>query len=444
MNARIIGPAGRAAALLLLLAATPLAAQEPPGAPAARTLGDVYRAAAAADPRMRQLELEAEQAALRLRAIDAARLPAFGIDGRAQHQSEVASFPLRDPGGAPLITPPKDTFDVYVGVEQRLIDPTLAARAALVRAELEEARARVATSLFALRLEIDEAFFAAESAAARAKAIEVRMAALARLEAVADARVREGAALASEARAIDATLLQRRQDLLQATARRHAALDRLGRLTGGAVTRDTTLVFPAALTDAPAAAFGAEAAAARSRPEYAQFEKTRDRIAQQASAVGVDARPRLTAFARAGVGRPGLNFIADDVNPYWMGGLQLRWAPWSWGAHAREREALALERDIVATEAEAFTARLERSLDGDLAEVERLAGTLALDRQIVALREQIEGEARIRWEARVISLAEYLDRSGELLDAEVAREEHRIALAAARARVLTTAGLEVK
>ena len=446
MNVRIIGRAFRDAALLLVLGAASAAGQTgtPAQAGAPLTLGDVYRAAAAADPRVRQLELEAEQAALRLRAIDAARLPAFGVDGRAQHQSEVASFPLRDPAGAPLITPPKSTFDLYVAVEQRIVDPTLAAKAALVRAELDEARARIATSLFALRQEVDEAFFAAESAAARARAIEVRMAALAQLKGVADARVREGAALPSEARAIEATLLQRRQDLLQMHLRRRAALDRLARLTGDAVTRDTTLVTPQALTGAPATTFGVEAAAARSRPEYEQFEKTRARIAQQASAIGVEARPRLTAFARVGVGRPGLNFIADDVNPYWVGGLQLRWTPWSWGAHAREREALALERDIVATEAEAFTARIERSLDGDLAEVERLAGVLALDAQIVALREQIEREARIRWEARVIPLAEYLERSGELLDAEVAREEHRIALAAARARVLTTAGLEVK
>lgn len=448
MNVRIIGRLGAGAALLLLVA-TPAAGQAGAPAqerrpPAARTLGDAYRAAAAADPRARQLELEAEQAALRLRAIDAARLPAIGIDGRAQRQSEVASFPLRDAGGAPLITPPKSTFDVSVGIEQRVIDPTLAARTAVVRAELEEARARVATALFALRQEVDEAFFAAESAAARARAIETRMAALARLKDAADARVREGAALPGEARAIEATLLQRRQDLLQATVRRRAALDRLARLTGGAITRDSTLVLPEALSDDASTAFGAEAAAARSRPEYAQFEKTRDRIAQQAAAVGVEARPRLTAFARAGVGRPGLNFIADDVNPYWIGGLQLRWAAWSWGAHAREREALALERDIVATEAEAFTARLARSLDSDLAEVDRLAAALALDGAIVALREQIEREARIRWDARVIALAEYLDRSGELLDAEVAREERRIALAAARARVLTTAGLEVK
>jgi outer membrane protein TolC len=427
------------ASLLAMISATAAQAQTTATAPAAVTLAEAYRAAAAADPRVRQLEIEAAQTALRLRAIDAARLPSIRVDARAQYQSDVASFPLRDAGGAPLITPPKGTVDAYVGVEQRLIDPTRAPRVAAARAELDEARARIAVALFALRQEVDEAFFAAESAAARARALEVRMSALAQLKTAADARVREGAALPSEPRAIAATLLQRRQDHQQAALRRRAALDRLATLTAGAVTRDSTLAIPSHETDLPP-----RLADLRERPEYALFEQTRARLATQAEGIGAESRPRLAAFARAGYGRPGLNFIDDGFNPYWLGGVQLQWSPWDWGVHARERDALALERDIVATEADAFTARLRRSLDADLAEVERLRGAVALDDEIVALRRDIEREAQIRWEARVIALSEYLDRGGELLDAELAREERRVALAAARARVLTAAGVEVK
>ncbi len=431
--------------LIGLIVAAPAAAgaQTPPSSSRAVTLADAYRAAAAADPRVRQLEIHAEQAALRLRVIETSRLPAIGIDARVQHQSDVASFPLRDARGAPLITPPRTTVDASVGVEQALVDPTLAPRLAIARAELEESRARVTTSLFAVRQEVDEAFFAAETAAARARAIETRMAALAQLKVAAGARVREGAALPSEPRAIEATLLQRRQDHLQASLRRRAALDRLAVLTAGAITRETTLIMPP-VQDAAFDAARARLAGLTARPEYARFERTRDRLARQADAVGAGARPRLSAFARAGYGRPGLNFIDDGFNPYWLGGLQLRWAPWDWGAHARERQALSLEREVVATEVEAFTARLRRELDADLAEVERLEGAIALDDEIVALRQEIERETHIRWEARVIALAEYLDRSGELLDAELAREERRVALAAARARVLTAAGVEVR
>jgi outer membrane protein TolC len=428
-------------AALALVAPAGVQAQAPAAPAPAVTLQQAYRAAAAADPRMRQLALEAEQTALRLRAIEAARLPSLRLDAKAQHQSDVPTF--NGPGGTPFALPPKNTVDASVGIQQRLLDPSIAARAAVERAGLEEARARIAVSLYGLRQEVDEAFFAALTAAARAGAIDVRLAALDTLQRTAGARGREGAALPSEPRAIAAVILQRRQDRLQAAARRGAALDRLARLTGGLVSRDSALVIPPAL--------GAELAGARAglgvlraRPEYEAFEKSRERLARQQDAVAVENRPRVSAFARAGYGRPGLNFISDEFDAYWMGGLELQWMPWSWGAREREHDALGLEREIIAADAAAFSERLARALDADLAEVDRLEASLVLDNEIVALRRQIEREAFIRWEARVIALAEYLDRSGELLDAEVARDERRIALDAARARVLTAAGVEVR
>jgi outer membrane protein TolC len=432
---------GRTLVLTGALALTGSSSAAAQTAPAAKTLGEIYRAAFAADPRTRQLEIEAEQAALRKRALDATRLPSLRVEGRAQHQSDVPSFPLRDPAGAPLITPPKSTVDAFVGVDQRIVDPTYAPRAALIDAELEEARARVSAAVFAIRQEVDEAFFAAGTAAARERVLLVRIGALERLLEVARARVAEGAALPSEARVIEAALLQRRQDVLQATAARRVSLGRLARLTGGAVTEETVLVIP----DDVAMPQGPDAAAASAgRPEHRVYDAQRARIARQADAIGAEARPRVSAFARAGVGRPGLNFIADEFDTYWLGGVQLQWTPWSWGAHAREREALALEGEVVATEAAAFTSRLDRAMDAGAADVARLEAALDLDTQILALREQIEQETRIRWEARVIPLAEYLDRSGELLDAQLARDERRIALAAARARVRTIAGMEVR
>ena len=407
------------------------------------TLARAYRAAADADPRARQLALEAEQATLRLRTLETERLPSLRLEARGQHQSDVASFPLRDPSGMPLITPPKTTADAFIGLEQRLFDPSRAARAAIVRAELGEARARVEAALFALRQEVDDAFFAAASAGARAGAIAIRIAALERLKTVADARVREGAALPGEARGIEAAILMRRQDQLQASLARRVALDRLALITGGAVRRDSVLDASAALAAAFAGA-RERLADARSRPEYAVFDATIEKLRRQEDAVGAAGQPRAAAFARAGAGRPGLNFIDDGFNAYWLAGVQLQWEPWSWGTRARERESLGIAREIVATEAAAFSARLARTVDAGLTEVERLEGALALDDRIVALRRQIEDETRIRWEARVVSLSEYLDRSGELLDAELAREERRVALDAARARLLTAAGVEVK
>ncbi|HEX6322955.1 MAG TPA: TolC family protein [Vicinamibacterales bacterium] len=416
--------------LLALLTASTAAAQTPVPA----TLGVLQRAAADADPRVRQLALEARQTELRLQSIAADRKPALRLEGRAQHQSDVPS--------SPVFAPPRNTADTWLGVEQRLFDASLAAQASAARAALEETRARIAVALYGVRSEINEAYFGALDAAERVRALDARIAALEALHAAAQARVREGAALPGEARAIEAALLERRRDRASLDARRAAAIARLSQATGMALPPDAALALP--LLDAAVEDAAARYDGLRARPEFTQFDRARDRLAAEAEGIDAARKPRVSAFGRVGYGRPGLNFLADRWDAYWLGGVQLQWSPVTWGRTPRDRETLDLEREIVSAEEAAFAARLARTAAADLADVARLDAMLAADIGVVALRQAVERETRIRWEERVIPLQEYLDRSGELLDAELTLAARHVELAAARARFLTTLGLEVR
>jgi outer membrane protein TolC len=60
------------------------------------------------------------------------------------------------------------------------------------------------------------------------------------------------------------------------------------------------------------------------------------------------------------------------------------------------------------------------------------------------LREQVERETRIRLQEGVVTSADYVTRSSELLQARLTRATHRVSLAQARAHFLTTLGMEVR
>ena len=107
----------------------------------------------------------------------------------------------------------------------------------------------------------------------------------------------------------------------------------------------------------------------------------------------------------------------------------------------REREARAQCADHRGRRA-AFTKTIERSTDTDLRTVDRLAETIALDDRIVALREQIDRSTETRFRENVVTASEYLDRNTELLDARFTQAAHRVELAQAGAKLLTTLGLE--
>jgi len=184
--------------------------------------------------------------------------------------------------------------------------------------------------------------------------------------------------------------------------------------------------------------------AIRARPEFAQFARLREQLEAQKRLVSAQDDLRLSAYGRAGVGRPGLDFLSHDVNPYWMAGVRVQWNPIRWGVPAREREALSLQQQAVQADEDAFARLLRRSVQQDLATLDQLDEAAPLDDRIVALRESIERETSVRLAERVVTAAEYVDKQTDVLEARLLRATRRVERAQAQARLLTVLGLEVR
>jgi outer membrane protein TolC len=417
-----------------------------PRATSAQSRGDSLRlealhaAAERHDPRASQLAIREAQTALRLRSIADEWLPTFTGQAEAQHQSVVTEFPAVP--GRPAVSLLHDTYDANVTVTEPLLDPSRSRRAAAERAQLARARAEVATALYELRWQVNASFFTAAALSARREAVAVAIADLEAQAKVAESRVRNGTALRGELSALRAEVLRRRQDDAQLLADRDAALRVLADLTGVAISRDAPIVLPSLEQRVAEARMRGDSIAAR--PELERFERMRDVLSRQAEVVAAQTRPRISAFARGGVGRPGLDILSTRPETYWVGGVEVQWKPFDWGRTAREREALELERQAITSDAAAFRDALRRQTVGDLATIGRLGQVLDADDEIVALREQIVREATARFRESTITAAEYVDRQTELLTARISRGLHRVELEQARAAYLTTLGRQVR
>src|SRR3989449_1074035 len=353
---------GSALACLIVFQASAVRAQEP------LQLATLQREALDTDPRVREFALQTEQSGLRLRNIEVERRPALSALGQAQYQSDVPRPPSLV-GGQPLFSPPKDTYDVSVRVDQRIFDPALQPRLALARADLAESQARLRVALFGLRDEVNDAFFTSALLQEQIGALAATLVDLDTRLRETTVRVREGAALAGEAAAIEATLLQQRQQDEELRANRGAALARLARLTGRTIGADAVLALPA--LDEAVAQARRELDGLRARPEYEQFARARDKAARQQDLSAAAERPQLSAFGRAGVGKPGLNFISDHVESYALAGVQLQWKAWTWGTAGRERDALKLQQEVVSAEEAAVTQPPRPVVQADLAPIGR-------------------------------------------------------------------------
>ena len=414
-------------------------------------LGALRSAAAARDPRAVQPEILARAARLRIEAVRTEALPQLALTGQATAQSDVPSIPVQLPDGT---TPaaPKEQVRAQVEADWAVYDGgRRGLRVDLEEARLDEATAGVAVALYGLRDATTEAYFGALLFQARAATLALTADDL-------DARLRllrrqaeDGAALAADADAVEAELIRVRQQVDEAQAARRAALAVLRDLTGVALGPAAVLALPDLRAEIAlqreGAVLGEDAVAdvltlESDRPEFSRFRAQAARANAEARLAGAATRPTISLFGQAGIGRPSpFDFLSDETQEYAQVGVRVRWTPVDYGRSRREAQAARLQADVARTEADALARRLRRDVEDDLAEIDRLRAAAPQDDRAIALREEAARVARRQLDEGVVLPDVYTDRLTDLADARLARERHRIELARAQARLLSTLGL---
>jgi outer membrane protein TolC len=423
------------AILALTLIGRPALAQD--------TLGveRLQEAALKSDPRANQRALLRAATDLRLQVIAADRLPQLEINGQATHQSDVT----RPTFGVPGVTVPdfpKDRWQTTLDVEQRLYDGGEVAR----RRELEEARhaesqAAVDVALYELRSDVNSAFFSAFLFEKRSAEYEALVADLdARLAAV-RARVEAGTALGRDAAEIEAERVRAGLQRDEARASRRAALAILADLVGEPIDTSAVLVLPSDEPERTQPADLDTVAALRRRPEFDQLRRSRARLDREVAYTSAENRPKVFAFGQAGMGLPGLDQFRTSSDAFWQAGVKVEWRPWTWRSAGRKAAAYRLQQDVVATEEKALGRRLARAVVTDLEDIGRLKAALVDDERIVALRTEVERQARAQYDEGAITTPDYVETRTDVLEARLTLERHRVDLAQARSRYLTTLGI---
>jgi outer membrane protein TolC len=415
---------------LALLVALPLRAQAPPTD--TLTLPLLQRLAEQQDPRAGRAALFAQQSALRRHTLRNERLPALSALGMGQYLSDVPSVP-----GAPFPPPLAQQYDAYVAAKHTLFDGTRSGRLALEDAQLAEAQAALRGTLWQQRSAVTEAYFSVLLRQAQGDVLRAAIADLTARAQQAQVRIDAGAALPSELSLLDAERQRREQLLRESETEARAARHVLSALTGLPIDSATVLRTPVVTGMAAATA-------ERTRPEFAQFDASRELISVQQQVLAAQRLPKVSLVGRAGYGRPGLNQLGRDFDSYYVAGLQVEWNPWDWGAARRAQQERSLHAQVVDLHEAAFTAALARGALRDQARIAALQDALAADQRIAALRESVLAEARLRYDEGDITTADYVARFTEAVSARLDRDTRRVQLAEAQARYLTTLGREVR
>ncbi|MEJ2540661.1 MAG: TolC family protein [Gemmatimonadota bacterium] len=372
---------------------------------------------------------------------------ALGAD--AGYQSEVVEIPVP---GAGIDPPPNERYEARLRADWALWDGgATGARQESVIAEAGSDQASLRAELEELRSRVSDAFFSAVLLGEQLSETRLLLEDLDARLGEARARVEEGAALPGDTAALRAELLGARLSRDRLVSERELALGLLARLTHRPLSPSTVLVLPrvepavhrtlSRLEDLPPGASLPDSL--RSHPRFATFEAAR--AVQEARLALSDARrsPRIGAFGQLAWGNPGDRQFSENPHEYWRAGLQVEWRPWDWGRPDGEAREVRLRQRIIDTREAAFADALLRAVEAPVRRMAFLRRALDIDAEIIALREQVERQARAQWDERALPAWAYTDARTDVLEARLALRRHRVELVREQVRTLTILGMEI-
>lgn len=366
--------------------------------PATLTLDTCIARAVSYYPQQKQRALIAASKDYSVEAAGKGYLPQVSINGQATYQSAVTEVPVRIPGLS-FESVAKDQYKIYGEVTQTIFDGgTIHQQQRVQEANADVEDRKLDVDLYKLHERINQLFFGVLVLNDQIEQVRVFQRDLDTTIKSVEGAVGAGAALKSSVQMLRAELLTQQQRELDLRTARTAYMQMLGLFINTDLSDSTEFIEPliASLEDAIR------------RPELAVYEAQRTSLAVQNDVISARSIPRIGLFAQGGFGRPALNMLSNDFDPYYIAGARLSWSLSGLYTSSAEREVLNVQRSIVDVQQETFLFNTTLMLRQQRAELEKYDKTLQLDDEIIALRAAVRASSNAQFVNGVLTTRDYL------------------------------------
>lgn len=388
------------------------------------SLEECYSMADTNYPIARQTKLLKNRTDLEISVMEKEKLPKVGFNAQATYQSEVVKFPFELPNYSvdPLN---RDQYRATLDVNQLIYNGgSIDANLKLKMVELETQQQMVAVNLYSLKNRINQSYFSVLLLQQQINLLGLKQKQLQSQIDEVKTGVKYGAILPASENVLEAENLKVSQQLSQVNFDRKKALNNLSGLINKEISQDVILTKP----EFPFLFTGNF-----SRPELQYFDLQYKQIESSREVISKSNLPKVYGFAQAGYGNPGLNFLKNSFQEFYMIGLKANWNIFDWGKNKAQKQALAVSQEIVNTEKETFQLNNDMQLKEAGYEINNMEALIEADKEIVILREKVLKSATSQLKNGVLTSSEYLTEFNSLYESMFDQKFHEIQLDLAKA-----------
>lgn len=352
----------------------------------------------------------------RIKNLDINYLPQINLNGQATIQSEVTKIPIEIPG-LDIPEVPKDMYKLTLDINQVIYDGGMTRRQKKLESVSNEVdQQNVETELDKLKEKVNQLYFTILVLYESEKVIQLGISEMENKLSGIQSGIKNGVLPAINEQIFRVEILKLNSQLAETVISRKNAVKMLGIYMNTDLPDSVNLAVPVPGTPAVNSVRG----------EYKLFDLQKKKLDISKLLVSVRTMPKFYAFVQLGYGRPGLNMLSNNFDPFAMAGIKLSWNLWNWNQKENDLALLNYQKDLIDNQREIFDKALKVAGEKYAAEIERLEELVRTDREIVALKANILAAAASQFANGTMTATEFVTEKNSELQARLNLKCHEI------------------
>jgi outer membrane protein TolC len=394
------------------------------------TIDECYQWTSENYPLVKQLGLIEKSKAFNLNNASKGYLPQININGQATYQSDVTSLPISLPN-VEIPTVSKDQYKIYADIYQPLTNGSMIKlKQKSIEATAKIEAQNIEVNLYQLKERVNQLYFGILLINGQLKQFDIFKNDLTAAIEKVEAAIENGTAVETNKLLLQSELINLTQKIQEKTANKTAFSTMLAALTGKGISAKTVFERPQ----------NPIVSTEINRPELQLFDLQRQTIDLKSEQIKNRWMPNVGLFAQTGFGRPALNFLSNDFEFYFIGGVKANWNISGLYTNKNEEQLISISKLKVDVTKETFLLNTNLAMTQQNNEVAKFQDLINTDKELITIRKQIKETAEVQLNNGLISALEYISYINGESKAQENLLLHQIQLLMAQYQLKTTSG----
>ncbi len=401
-------------------------------AQSAVTLTSCYNLAEVHYPFVAQKNILAQITDEAIQKINSVWQPQVYINAQATYQSDVTSIGITLPG-IEIQELSKDQYKATLDVSQIIYDGGISKQQRSIQSiNTDVETQKVNVDMYKIRERVNQIYLVILQAEKQLALVDNLKIELNNQAEKIKAGQQFGTATQFQADILAAEIIKADQKRIEIVAAKEAAINMLNQITGSNFNYQTQFQTPVIGI--------AENDTIINRPELMLYDSQSKLLQAQMSFAEAATLPKLSLFVQGGYGRPGLNFLDDTFQFYYLGGIKFNYPLWTGNSKSHDAAIYKLQADNIENYKSTFTMNMSVQSEQQRAEIKKVNQLIEKDQELITLKTKIKSGAQAQLDNGTMAADDYVKYVTDENEAKINLAIHQMQLVAAQINYLTILG----